>query len=161
MEGKEPYCFGIWGNATGLFQMTFHTFGAKKSGSSEIKYDLFDPNNQVIKSGSNPLAGFMEEKLYKDGIYTICYTNVNGKERKLNFDIVATPQDNSVKGEVLEVGDLQRFESELQTIHESMERVSHLINANTERTNEQLNYKRKTDSRSTWFFWKSATVVVV
>lgn len=130
--------------------MTFHTFGAKKAGSSEIKYDLFDPNNQVIKSDSNPLAGFMEEKLYKDGIYTICYTNVNGNERKLNFDIVATPQDDKAKGEVLEVGDLQRFESDIAAIHESMERVSHMINANTERTNEQVNNRRRAKGTFQW-----------
>ena len=128
--------------------MTFHVFGAKNGPQSIIKCDLYDPNNQIIKSISKPLAGSMNEKLYQNGIYTMCFTNTDGNEKKLNFDLVAAEEEGNE--EILEISDLKRFEHELQSLHESMERVSHMINANTQRTNEQVNIRRDGKAGFQW-----------
>ena len=141
--------------------MTFHAV-SKVVGKvpGEIKYDLYDPNNVLLKTDSKKLTAFMEETLFSDGIFTMCYTNLDGVAKKLNFDIVISPKEGSE--EVLEVGDLSMYMSELENIYVSMERVSKLMNAHTEKTNEQVNIRRTgKEGFQWWVYYKTFAIVLI
>ena len=157
MERVEPYCIGIQGNATFNFEMSYRILGKSKN---KIQYDLYDPNNNIIKTGTGEKTAYFKEKIYQNGIYTICFTNLDKKPKKLNFDVLTSP-DEGVQ-DVLETDDLIIVEWELKSIHESMERISHMINANTERTNQQVKIRREGKNNFAWWlYYKSFAIVVI
>ena len=68
MDRKEPYCFGILANATYNYEMNYFTYGKN---NEKVKYDLYDPGNNIIKTGSGNSTDYFKQKVYQDGIYTI------------------------------------------------------------------------------------------
>ena len=130
MDKKEPYCFGIFANATYNFEMSYFTYGKN---TDKIKYDLYDPNNNIIKTGSGNSTDYFKQKVYQDGIYTMCFTNVDGNTKKLNFDLVSMSEDPTP--DVLEREHITRLEWELKALYDSLERISHMITAHRDKIN--------------------------
>ena len=157
MSRKEPYCIGIMGNATYNYEMNYHTLG---KGNTQIKYDLYDPYNNIIKTGTGNRTEYFKQKIYQDGIYTICFTNLDNNSKKINFDVVASPDEQA--SEVLEMEHLRLVEWELKSMYESLERISRMLNANIERTQQQITIRRQGKSSVEWWvFYKGLAIFVI
>ena len=137
--------------------MNYHTLG---KGNTNVKYDLYDPYNTIIKTGQGNRTEYFKQKIYQDGLYTLCFTNLDSNEKKINFDLVASPDEGAP--EVLEMDHLNIVEWELKSMYESMERISHMINANIERTEQQIISGRQGRFNVEWWtFYKAVAIFLI
>ena len=146
MERKEPYCFGIVGNNSHVYEMQYV---AISKGKVSIKYDLYDPNNKLIYTNSGNRTAYFKQQLFLDGIYTICFTNQLGDDPKLSFDIMSL--SGEATAEILEKEHLSMIEYELKTMYQDLEKVNKLINEHTERVANQKDLIANSKSSSKWW----------
>ena len=171
MERREPYCFGILGNSTYNYEMQYVAMG---KGKISVKYELYDPINNIIHTGNGNRTAYLTQQVYSDGLYTICFTNQGADNIKLSFDLMATADEATP--EILEKEHLTMIEYELRQLKNDLEKVNHVITEHASKVQQQIytfdlkknekneeNYNQvgTIQAMKRWALWKCVVIVVI